>query len=527
MKPYFYNFCMFNQAKFDKYVNVIFILFIFLIILFGIYVRVKNYVYAAPLWSDEMALARSVVRENWLDLFVNLECDQKSPPLFLLLVYVCTKIAGISEYSIRLISLIAGVSSIILFFSLCKRVFISRFPIILSMLIFVLSEPLIFYSKEFKQYSMDLFLFLVLALIYRHVKFEEMNKKIILIYSLFIIFFMFSSIPMVFIIPAFLFLKLCEKKLSIVQFFYFLPSILFCYVFYILQYYDLMSFETKHQEWQNGFVSFSFSSFLSIFENFYEYIGVDFLISSLLFFIGLVVFLCSKNEDAKFLSVVLLFSFLASILRLYPLSTRVILFLAPIFIIFMIKPFDIGVIFFKNEKLEVFKNIIICIVAIYLLFCGHKLLDKYNFVLNNRAERFESAERRMLMKKAMISFLDMYNAGDKIVSSSELDDFSKYYNISLGYNHTLEHIYYYDEQVNEPFSNISIDGKNNYWFLGYKNVFCSDKENLYCLSKQNFQKNIEKFLKNKNLKHKIYQYEYEEKNINDDDEFLFYKIIFE
>lgn len=526
MKPCFYNSCMFNQIKFNKCTNAIFILFIFLIILFGIYIRVKNYIFAAPLWSDEMALARSVVRENWLDLFVHLECNQKSPPLFLLLVYVCTKIAGVSEYSIRFIPLVAGISSIVAFFFLCKRVFVSKFPIVLSMLIFVLSEPLIFYSKEFKQYSIDLFLFLLLALLYRHINFDDISKKMVLIYSLSIVFLMLSSIPMLFIVPAFLFLKLCQKKLSIIHFFYFLPSIILVSVFYILQYYDLIGFEINHLEWQMGFISFSFLSFLSVFKNFYEYLGIDFFVSCLLFFIGFAMFLCSRNEDGKFLSIVLLFSILASLLRLYPLSTRVILFLAPIFIVFMIKPFDIGVNIFKNEKLEVGKNIIVCMLSIYMLFGGYKLLDKYNFVLNNMVECRESAERRTLMKETMISFLCMYNTGDKIISSSELDDFSKYYNISLGYKHRLEHIYYYDEQIDESFSNVPINENGNYWFLGYKNVFCSDKENLYCLSKQNFQKNVEKFLENKNIKYKIYQYQYKEKNINEDDEFLFYKIIF-
>ncbi len=138
------------------------------LITLGIFVRLKHYFTNCSLWTDEAWVAVSLTSRSLWDIVRGVEVfpDFSKPPLgFLVLTKTATLIFGAQEYALRLFPFIFGVASLFLFYRLLKR-FQDRTLMILALGFFCLSPSLIYYSAELKQYSLDLFLGLVLVLIF-------------------------------------------------------------------------------------------------------------------------------------------------------------------------------------------------------------------------------------------------------------------------------------------------------------------------------------------------------------------------
>lgn len=117
------------------------------------------------LWSTSMrlgglsALARTVVTDN-------------HPPFFSVFIFLWARLFGESEISLRLPSLIFGVSSIFLVYAIALR-YADRKTALLSSLLLCLSSVHIWYSQEARLYSALLFFSLLLVLAY--FKIEKTN----------------------------------------------------------------------------------------------------------------------------------------------------------------------------------------------------------------------------------------------------------------------------------------------------------------------------------------------------------------
>ena len=140
-------------------------------LLLGIFLRIHQYLYNRSLWLDEAMLSTSIVSRSFEELFQPLEARQNAPIPFLFLARLAVEIFGPSEYALRLPALIFGLLSLVLFYFVSKRYISSNaFPI--SLLLFAVSNPLIYYSSEVKQYSGDvlsaLICLLMLEKIYNH-----------------------------------------------------------------------------------------------------------------------------------------------------------------------------------------------------------------------------------------------------------------------------------------------------------------------------------------------------------------------
>jgi hypothetical protein len=128
-----------------------------LILMFGFAVRLRQYVVGVSLWLDEAALALNIIHKSAVELLQPLDYLQGSPTGFLWLVKAAVSVGNEGEYWLRLVPLLAGLLSLVLF-PLVARHYLSRYALLLALLLLAISERLIYYSTELKQYSLDVLL---------------------------------------------------------------------------------------------------------------------------------------------------------------------------------------------------------------------------------------------------------------------------------------------------------------------------------------------------------------------------------
>jgi hypothetical protein len=122
--------------------------------------RVVQYLLNRSLWMDEAYLSLNLVHRSFAGLWRPLDYHQGAPIGFLLLEKSAVHLLGTSEFALRLLPLLAGLVSVILFYELANKVNTAAAPIAVGL--FALSPSLIYYSSEVKQYSCDVAIALLL-----------------------------------------------------------------------------------------------------------------------------------------------------------------------------------------------------------------------------------------------------------------------------------------------------------------------------------------------------------------------------
>lgn len=153
------------------------------VIVAGVLLRTWQVVFNRCLWLDEAKLALQIIHRSYADFFipstyttnviVNPALDpagflnwaqwQTASPLFLIFSKLMVAWLGVSEYVFRLLPFFAGVCSLILFYFLAKR-YVQGAGLFIGVLLFSVSNKLIYYSAELKQYSVDVLAYLTIAL---------------------------------------------------------------------------------------------------------------------------------------------------------------------------------------------------------------------------------------------------------------------------------------------------------------------------------------------------------------------------
>lgn len=137
--------------------------FLVCISLIGIVLRAVVYLHSRSFWTDEAQLALNIRSRAIGDLFGKLDYCQAAPPGFLVVEKYLATWFGESEIVLRFLPLAAGVCAVVIFAVLARQILASR-AAALSVTLFALSEALIRYSTEFKQYSVDVFFALLIWL---------------------------------------------------------------------------------------------------------------------------------------------------------------------------------------------------------------------------------------------------------------------------------------------------------------------------------------------------------------------------
>lgn len=127
----------------------------------GALLRVAQYLSNRSLFLDEACLAMNVLNRSFAGLLRPLDLMQVSPAGFLLLEKLSVRLFGESEYALRLVPLVAGLASLLLFQRVARRC-LPPSAVAAAVGLFALSGPLIDYSSTVKQYSLDVAITLLL-----------------------------------------------------------------------------------------------------------------------------------------------------------------------------------------------------------------------------------------------------------------------------------------------------------------------------------------------------------------------------
>ncbi len=351
-----------------------------LIILIGFILRLKGLIENPPFWHDEAALGWNVLNKNYSDLFGKLRFLQIAPPMFLILtkflVFITNSYSHIyqCDFVLRLIPFICGNLSLIMFWYVGNKIFHSKWVTLTGICLLALNPVLINYSYEFKPYSVDVFCSLIALYIMLNINFKNANTKLMVIYGSILAILPWFSFGSSFIIIAG-FMTLSFKRdnpklfttllmpVAISAFIY-----LKCFVIksYLSNAHGMLSF------WQTEFVTKDLSNLTQLNTQNLQYFFSNIPHLSLLLVILCIItgFILTIKDSKLSLVLISILTFstltVASMMKLYPYSRRMILFLIPFLIIYIVKILDIK------------KWIIGCIILSFILI-PHTIFA-YNFI---------------------------------------------------------------------------------------------------------------------------------------------------
>ena len=349
----------------------------------GVIFRLNQYMFNRSLWLDEAFLATSIVNGTCSDFFQPQEYSHIVPTIFLVLVKITINAFGNNDFIIRLLPFSAGIISLFLFYKVGKK-YISHSASLIALLLFVISDRLIFYSSELKPYTTDVLAALILLYTIICNRWDRLDLRKTFLLTLSGVLAMWLSHPAVFILAglgAYLSaMKVKAKewkqlgKLTII-FASWGFSFFIIYILYIKNYNN----EWVLQWWKmlNSFMPFPPSlatvkwlgiKLFEIFKNpagFQKPLPVTFVVG--LLFIGGCVSLF-KTDKVKLLILIfpIIFTIAASAFEYYPVHGRMILFFLPS--IYLLIAAGITSLPLKNKSL---KNLAIILLLVFV--CSHPL----------------------------------------------------------------------------------------------------------------------------------------------------------
>jgi len=131
-----------------------------IVIGFGAALRAASYLSNAGLYVDEGAIALNVMRRDFAGLLGKLDFNQAAPPAFLFLERLAVLVLGDSEYALRLFPFLFALAALILFYAVARFV-LAGWAVPLALLFFAVSEQVIHFGAQVKQYSGDVFVTLL------------------------------------------------------------------------------------------------------------------------------------------------------------------------------------------------------------------------------------------------------------------------------------------------------------------------------------------------------------------------------
>jgi hypothetical protein len=131
---------------------------------FGVFLRVMGYAEDRRLYMDERSLLENLVRLEVFDFHTRLTENQLAPPGFLVLERMLVRLPVDRVMMARFFPLACGVASMFLFRAAARR-FLLPYAVPIAVGLFAMSDWLVYYTAELKQYSCDLALTLVALLL--------------------------------------------------------------------------------------------------------------------------------------------------------------------------------------------------------------------------------------------------------------------------------------------------------------------------------------------------------------------------
>jgi 4-amino-4-deoxy-L-arabinose transferase-like glycosyltransferase len=116
--------------------------------------RIALWLQQRSLWIDEAMLSLSIASRTYLSLLPPLDYGQSAPLLYLWIERFTVAVFGVSEASLRLPALVAGMATVPLIYFVARRLF-GRRVALLATAMSAMSPTLIHFSSEVKQYAVE------------------------------------------------------------------------------------------------------------------------------------------------------------------------------------------------------------------------------------------------------------------------------------------------------------------------------------------------------------------------------------
>jgi hypothetical protein len=314
------------------------------IVLFGILVRVVQYFSNRSLWGDEVWLATNLVNRSYWELLQPLDHNQAAPPGFLWTEKFAIQVFGNTEYALRLLPLVGGIISILAFYKLAKWA-LSGIAVPIALLLFACLRWPIYYATEVKQYSTDVMVALLLSLLLIPLQGQILKPSRMLVVGLIGGITVWFSHPAIFVLvglEAANLITTAPGKRQAILFnrwpIYLMWALSFA-GFYVLVTDDVMQNQTLQSAWGDEYpgsvldILWLLDSFGRFFARPLGFPGITDGVALVAFVVGGFAFY--RRDRAKLLTLMspTLVTLAATYLHKYPFRGRLILFLAPFFIL--------------------------------------------------------------------------------------------------------------------------------------------------------------------------------------------------
>ena len=184
------------------------------IVLLGALLRLIFFAVDRPLWIDEAMLAVNLVERDYSALGKPLDYGQVAPIGYLYVERFLLESFGNTEKVLRIPSLVAGLLTLPLFMVVARRV-LTPSGAVLAMLLFSLSEPMIYYSVELKPYNVDVLTALLLFWLTLRIMQENWRAIDLILFGVVAcvgLLFSYTLVFMVAVLGAGLFVKAWTQK---------------------------------------------------------------------------------------------------------------------------------------------------------------------------------------------------------------------------------------------------------------------------------------------------------------------------
>jgi len=360
-----------------------------LLVIFGIILRLRQYAANRSLWHDEANLALNLVNRTFGGLTQPLDYDQGAPIGFLFIEKLFMIVMGNKDYVLRLFPLLSGLLAVYLIYRIGREYFGAGG--LFAVLMFTISWPLIYYSSELKQYSSDtMFVLLLNYLAFRCLS-ENVHPKDFFLLGTAGFISIWISHPSAFVligIGLVLFFEKLIRKTYVSLFWTLSMGTAWMVSFgatYLVSLRYLMSDQSLGNYWRHGFMPMppwdnwpwftkTYMSLLMTTSPSLDYLYLI-LGCSALVLIGIVSLFLRNRNIAFVVTFPFLLASIASILQKYPLRGRFLLFLVPLFILLMSE--GIGRIFTLISKWNRVFALVVCSIATLML-----LWIPANFIYN-------------------------------------------------------------------------------------------------------------------------------------------------
>jgi len=378
---------------------------VWVIIAFGIVLRIAAYLYNRSLWIDEANITRSILG-SFSDIFNPSVTDpdylghwKSSSPLgFFIIEKFMVLQFGDTEYALRLFPLLCGIISLFLFYLVAKH-YVKPKAVPIALALFAVSDTLIYYSSEVHSYSSEITIALLLLLVTAYIQSRNATLLRFVLFGItggVVVWFSNSSIFILAGIGTSLLLfSLLRKEWTRTGRFsiaYLLWAVGFLSYYFI--YVGNINKGPIVEQWkaENAFMPFpplSPSDLAWYIDTFFSMFAKPTLtilqsasmmavggMAAFAFVIGCISVYSEKKEKFFILISPALFALLASGLHLYPFLERTLLFLAPSFMLFIAE--GTGEIRDKTKSSSpVIGIVFICLLLSYpLLSAGNHLVNK-------------------------------------------------------------------------------------------------------------------------------------------------------